>query len=271
MPDPLQITSRQNPRVKEAAQLRVGRERQRSGRFIIDGARETARAIASGIRCVEVFICEELCRSPEAVDTVRQVSRLGIHSFVVSREVYAKLAFGDRKDGVVAVAEDPRRTLTGLKLPEKPLVAVLEGIEKPGNLGAIMRSADAAGVDALIVADGGTDLFNPNTIRASLGTVFRDHVCQATTAATMDWLRLKELKIVAARVDADTPYTAVDYDMGIAIVLGSEAEGLTEAWHAKDVTPIKLPMRGLADSLNVSTTAAILFYEALRQRSLPTS
>jgi TrmH family RNA methyltransferase len=143
---------------------------------------------------------------------------------------------------------------------------VLEGIEKPGNLGAILRSADAAGVDAVIVADGRTDLFNPNTIRASLGTVFRPSVCTATTAETIDWLISQELRVLAARPDAEVLYTEVDMHAGIAIVLGSEAEGLTDAWGGKHVTPVQIPMRGMADSLNVSTTAAVLFYEALRQR-----
>jgi TrmH family RNA methyltransferase len=136
-------------------------------------------------------------------------------------------------------------------------------------LGAILRSADAAGVDAVIVADGRTDLFNPNTIRASLGTVFRANVCEATTADAIAWLRTNELRIIAARPDATKDYTETDLRGSLAIVLGSEAAGLTDAWNAADITPIKLPMHGIADSLNVSTTAAVLFYEARRQRCPP--
>jgi TrmH family RNA methyltransferase len=144
---------------------------------------------------------------------------------------------------------------------------VLEGLEKPGNLGAILRSADAAGVDAIIVADGRTDLYNPNTIRASLGTVFRANIGEATTAETIEWLRDKQIRIIAARPDAQQLYTEIDLRGGAAIVLGCEATGLSDAWRATGTTPVRLPMHGIADSLNVSTTAAVLFYEALRQRS----
>jgi RNA methyltransferase, TrmH family len=143
---------------------------------------------------------------------------------------------------------------------------VLEGIEKPGNLGAILRSADSAGVDAVIAADGRTDLYNPNTIRASLGTVFRPNVREATANDTLAWLRAQGLAIFAARPDADKLYTDADMRGGTAFVLGSEAAGLSPAWSGPGVTPVRLPMHGIADSLNVSTTAAVLFYEALRQR-----
>ena len=146
-------------------------------------------------------------------------------------------------------------------------MAVLEGLEKPGNVGAVLRSADGAGVDAVIVADPRTDLFNPNTIRASLGTVFGAGVCTATAAETLAWLRRLGVPIFAARPEATLDYADVDYRGGAAIVLGSEAEGLSAAWTAADVTAMRLPMRGVADSLNVSATAAVLFYEAQRQRA----
>ncbi|HMP05999.1 MAG TPA: TrmH family RNA methyltransferase, partial [Lacipirellulaceae bacterium] len=142
----------------------------------------------------------------------------------------------------------------------------LEGIEKPGNVGAVLRSADGAGVDAVIVADGGTDLFNPNTIRASLGAVFKPNVCTATAAETLDWLRRLGLPMFAARPAATTSYAAADYRRGAALLLGSEAAGLSDLWTDPAVTPIALPMCGVADSLNVSATAAVLFYEARRQR-----
>jgi TrmH family RNA methyltransferase len=146
-------------------------------------------------------------------------------------------------------------------------VAVLEGVEKPGNVGAILRSADAAALDAVIVADGRTDLYNPNTIRASLGTVFRPNVCEATSAELLPWLQKNAVSIIAARPDAQAVYTETDLRGGVAIVLGSEAHGLSDHWRDESVTAVRLPMHGLADSLNVSTTAAVLFYEALRQRS----
>jgi TrmH family RNA methyltransferase len=265
--DSLRITSRQNPRVKHAVALRDSRERRRSGRILIDGARETLRAIEAGISPVEAFICDELCQSAEA-----QNARSALHSspaeqLQVSADVYAKIAFGDRHDGIIAVANRPDRGLAKLNLPQNPIVAVLESLEKPGNVGAILRSADAAGVDAIIVADGRTDLYNPNTIRSSVGTVFRANVCEATTVETLSWLRSRDLLIIAARPGAEKLYTDVDLRSGAAIVLGGEADGLTDAWRPPDVFPVRLPMHGIADSLNVSTTAAVLFYEALRQRS----
>jgi TrmH family RNA methyltransferase len=266
MPTRVSITSRQNPRVKDAARLRLGRERQRTGRFIIDGAREIIRAIHSGIKPCEAYICDRPIATPEYLRAVDEVEASSPEVFQVTRDVFAKLAFGDREDGIVVIAETPRRGTHDIEIGAKPIVAVIEGLEKPGNVGAILRSADAAGVDAMIVANGRTDLYNPNTIRASLGTVFRPNVCEATTAETIDWLRSKKLPIIAARTDAEKLYTETDFSSGAAIILGSEATGLSDAWRAAGITPVRLPMHGIADSLNVSTTAAVLFYEALRQR-----
>jgi RNA methyltransferase, TrmH family len=260
------ITSRQNPRVKEAAQLRTSRARQRQGRFLIDGLREITRAIAAGVRCVEAFVCDELCVTPDCRNAVQVLESTDAEIFSVTPSVYAKLAFGEREDGVVVVAEAPQRRLRDLQLSPTPLVAVLDGIEKPGNVGAILRSADAAGVDAVVVADARSDLFNPNTIRASLGTVFRPNVCEATADEILAWLRERGLSIIAARPDANKLYTGADMRGGTAIVLGSEAAGLAAVWSGENVTAVRIPMHGVADSLNVSTTAAVLFYEALRQR-----
>jgi TrmH family RNA methyltransferase len=149
----------------------------------------------------------------------------------------------------------------------RPLIAVLVGIEKPGNVGAVLRTADAAGVGALIVADGGTDLYNPNAIRASLGAIFTLPVCAATSVQAIAWLRSNQCQIVAARVDGSTPYTQIDFRGPTAIVLGGEAHGLSDQWRGDDITAVSLPMLGRVDSLNVSATAAVLFYEALRQRT----
>jgi RNA methyltransferase, TrmH family len=261
------ITSRQNERVKDAVRLRTGRERGQQKQFIIDGSREISRALTAGIRCLVAFVCEPLCESTAGQSILTKLRATAVELLPVTPEVYAKLCFGDREeDGIVVVAETPVRRLEDLQLPTEPLVAVVEGIEKPGNLGAILRTADAAGLDAVIVADGGTDLFNPNVIRASLGTVFRNGVAEASTAEAIAWLRSRQLKIFAARPDASLTYTAADFRGGAALVLGSEATGLSPTWNQSDVAPVQLPMHGLADSLNVSTTAAVLFYEALRQR-----
>ena len=263
---PQHITSRQNARVKEAAKLRLARQRQQQGRFVIDGARELLRAISSGIEIVEAFICESRCRDDETRQAARVVSESHAVVATVTEEVFEKLCFGERTGGVLAIARTPVRTLAQLTLPAAPLVAVIEGVEKPGNVGAILRSADGAGVDAVVIADPRTDLFNPNAIRASLGTIFAPNVCTATSAETQAWLRSHNIPAFAAWPDATQLYSEVDYRGGAAIVLGCEADGLTDAWHGDAVTAIGLPMRGIADSLNVSATAAVLFYEAQRQR-----
>lgn len=260
------ITSRHNPRVKDAVKLRTSRGRQQQGRIIVDGAREIVRGLQAGLRPIEAFVCADLCASEEGTQAVMAIKSSGAELLTVSPEVYAKLAFGDRDDGIVVVAETPQIPLSDLRLPERSLVAVVEGIEKPGNLGAILRTADGAGVDAVVVADGRTDLYNPNTIRASLGTVFRRNICRATSAEAVTWLRQRGTAIIAARPDAQICYTTAPLRGDVAIVLGSEATGLSDAWRGTDIIAVKLPMRGLADSLNVSTTAAVLFYEALRQR-----
>lgn len=260
------ITSLQNARIKDAARLRDRRHRERQGRIIIDGARELLRAMGAGVRLREVFMCEPLCQSQDARQVLAMLPQSGAEILDVTPAVFEKLAFGHRAEGVLAVADMPRRKLDELLLPPNPLVAVLEGVEKPGNVGAVLRSADGAGVSAVIAADARTDLYNPNAIRASLGTIFTMPVCEAASGEVLDWLRCQGLKILAARVDGSVPYTSVNYRGPTAIVLGSEAEGLSPAWSAADITAIRLPMLGAADSLNVSATAAVLFYEARRQR-----
>ena len=262
----MHITSRQNPRLKEAAGLRERRARERSGQILIDGGREIRRALAAGVQPLAAFVCEEFCTGDDARAATAELQRTVPEFFTLTPGVYEKLAYGQRNDGVILVAELPRRSLADLNLSAEPLIAIIEGVEKPGNLGAILRSADGAGVDAVILADPRTDLFNPNTIRASLGTVFRDNVCSAPSAEVIAWLRRLRIPAYTTRPDAKQLYTEVDLAHGAAIVLGSEAAGLSELWDAGDFRPIRLPMHGLADSLNVSVTAAVLFYEALRQR-----
>lgn len=259
------ITSRQNARIKEAAKLRAARQRAKQDRFLIDGARAIGRALDAGVEILEVFVCPAVCTSEAARELVLRLAEANCAE--VTAAVFEKICFGERHDGLVVVAKTPERLIDQLVLPSQPLVAVLEGLEKPGNVGAILRTADGAGVDAVIVAGGGTDLFNPNTIRASLGTVFAHNVCTATVTETLAKLREWKLPIVATRPDAKLLYSAVDYRAGAAILLGSEAEGLSAEWDQSDVCGVSLPMQGIADSLNVSATAAILFYEAQRQRA----
>jgi TrmH family RNA methyltransferase len=267
---PEHITSLQNRRVKDAVRLRDRRGRERQGRFVIDGARELCRAIEGGVELDEVFWCEPLCASQPSKAALAAARASGATVISVTPDVFAKLAFGDRVEGLVGVGRTPQRTLadSAQTLPDRPLVTVLEGVEKPGNVGAVVRSADAAGMAAVILADAGTDVFNPNAIRASLGALFTLPVCSATTGETLAWLREQGLQIVAARVDGGVPHIEVDFTRPTAIVLGSEATGLSDLWRADDVVAVRLPMRGVMDSLNVSATAAVLFYEALRQRGI---
>ncbi len=201
------ITSLQNPIVKNAVRLRDRRQREKQGRIVIDGSRELARAIRSGVRLVHAFVCEPLCRGEDARRVLALLPDAGGDVLEVSEPVFERLAFGERTEGIVGVAETPDAGLDRITLPENALVAVLEGVEKPGNLGAVLRSADAAGVSALIVADGRTDLYNPNAIRASLGTIFTVPVAAASTDETLAWLREHGLAIYAAQVEGSVPYT----------------------------------------------------------------
>jgi TrmH family RNA methyltransferase len=258
------ITSPHNPRVKEAARLRDRRGRSRQGRIIIDGLREVRRAWEAGIQVTEVFLCDARVDSEtqalaEAVADVAEVSR-------VRPDVFRKLAFGDRNEQLVAVAQTPRVALVDLVSVGSGPVVVLEAVEKPGNVGAVLRTADAAGAAAVIVADGGTDLYNPNAIRASLGAIFCLPLATAGGPETLAWLRERRLPIFAARVGGAMDYTAAPLGQPCAILLGSEAEGLSELWRGPDIQNVGLPMLGVVDSLNVSTTAAVLLYDALRQR-----
>ena len=263
---PAIITSQANPRVKAAVRLRDRREREATGLTIVDGPRELARALDAGVEVAEAFICEALVRTHEAHNAISRLPR-ATERIEVSEGVIAKVGFGDRSDGIVAIIRSPRLTLGDVGLPANPLVVVVEAVEKPGNLGAILRTADGAGVDAVIAADPRTDLFNPNAIRASLGTIFGRPVVSTTTADALDWLTAHLIRPIAARVDAPTEYTNVDLRGAVAIVLGSEADGLTAGWSDPRVAPVAIPMRGSADSLNVSVAAAVLLYEAVRQRS----
>lgn len=265
--DGSQISSTANPRIRTAVGLRDRREREASGLTLLDGAREIGRAIAAGVIVVDLFACLDLVRSDDAEAALAAAEAAGSPTTQVSRAVLAKLAFGDRSDGLVAVIRTPKTVLDELKLPPEPLIVVVEALEKPGNLGAIIRSADGAGADALIAADPRTDVFNPNAIRASLGTIFAVPIAVAPSAAAIDWLRSAGIRIVVARVNGSVAYVEANLRGPLAIVLGSEAHGLAGAWSGPDIQAVSLPMRGMADSLNVSAAAAILLYEARRQRS----
>lgn len=261
------ITSAANPRIRAALRLRDRREREHTGTTIVDGGREIRRAIEAGVVLMALFFDAGRATGADAIEALRLAEQRGPLSVIpVSAAVLDRIAYGDRSDGVVAVVRAPAIRLAQIELSADPFVVIVEGVEKPGNLGAILRSADGAGADAVVVADPITDVFNPNAIRASLGTIFTRPVATATSVQTLEWLRTNGIRIVAAQVDGPVEYTDVALGGPLAIVVGSEADGLSEQWRAADVVAVRLPMLGAADSLNVSNAAAILFYEALRQR-----
>lgn len=262
---PLIITSLQNPRIKSAVELRRRRGRDKQDRVLIDGVREIRRAWDAGGELVEVFACPEKC-DELGQRLLDDCDRQAVELVQVTAAVFEKLACGERAEGLIAVARIRPKSLADITLQSPALVVVLEGVEKPGNVGAVLRTADAAGVTAVVVADGGTDLYNPNIIRASLGAVFTVPVCSVTSADALAWLQRHGLRIFAARVDAAVDYAEVSYRGPCALVLGSEAWGLSAVWQDDAITAIRLPMLGVVDSLNVSTTAAVLCYEAVRQR-----
>lgn len=268
-PEPAVIASPANPRLRNAAALRERRERERRGRILVDGTREISRALEAGLAIEEAFLPAALAGENAPADTRALVAALraaGVQLAAVEPAAMRRLAFGDRTGEPVVVAVPPPAELRSLVLPPDPLVVVLEGVEKPGNLGAVVRSADGAGADAVVVAGGPIDPWNPNAIRASLGTVLTMPIAVAPTGEVLAWLRTAGPRLFAARVDGAVAYTTVDLTGPIALILGSEALGLSDAWRGPDVTAIRLPMRGRADSLNVAATAAILLYEARRQR-----
>jgi RNA methyltransferase, TrmH family len=262
----VEIESPANPRLRAALGLRERRERDASGLTLVDGGREARRAIEAGVEVESAFVCSELLDA----DGRQAVAALGRtrgrkELLATSRRAFERLAYGDRADGIVLVVRPPATDLAMLDLPPEPLLVVTEDVEKPGNLGAILRTADAVAAVAVIAA-GGTDLFNPNVIRASVGTAFTMPLAAAPAGEVLAWLREHRIRPVVARVDAETLHVDADLRGAIALVVGSEAEGLSDVWAGEDMLPIRLPMLGVADSLNVSAAAAVLVYEAWRQR-----
>jgi len=261
------IISLTNPRVKELVRLRTAGHRKSSGVTIVDGAREVLRALGGGVKFLEFYVCPELVGNGEEEKQVKaKLSAANVLVLEVTRSVFTKIAYGDRQEGVLGVCETPRRSLTDFRVDANALVVVIEQVEKPGNLGAILRTCDGAGVNGVLVCDSKTDLYNPNVIRASVGTVFTVDTVQCSNDEALRFLKSKGIKIYVASPRAQTVYTRVDLTAAAAIVLGSEQEGLSDFWDKNADARVKIPMRGAADSLNVSTSAAILIYEALRQR-----
>lgn len=261
------VASRQNPRFRAALALRDARQRRAQGHLLVDGAREIGRALDMGVRLVEAWVATEQVHSDAARSLLPRLPGAG-DLVETTPELLARLAYGERDEGIVAVFQTPPTDLERLApaLPERALVAVVECVEKPGNLGALLRSADGAGVDVVIVADPVSDIWNANAIRASLGTIFSLPIAVCSSAEAMAFLRAHDIAVLAAWVGAELDYDQADLTGAVALVVGAETTGLTDAWSGAGVTPVSMPMLGLADSLNVSASAAVLFYEAQRQR-----
>lgn len=268
MRSPVGITSIRNEKIQGIALLSKRRERERTGLVVIEGIREIERALAGGVSIVEAFRCPGVeTGGDESARLLERLDGANVPVTTVARAVFAKIAYREGSGGIVAVARKPARTLEDLPGGRAPLYLVVDGVEKPGNLGALLRSADGAGVDGVLVSDPATDAYNPNAIRASLGTIFTVPLAVASAAEAIRWLRRRGAAIVAASPDAETTYTAVDLARGTAVVVGSEDRGLRPEWIAASDDAVRIPMRGAADSLNVSAAATIILYEALRQRA----
>lgn len=259
------ISSLQNPRIKGAIRLRDRRGRQSAGRMLVEGYDELALAWECGLRPLELFVCPELIRAPQGALRQR-MEAAGTSVIEVSRAVMEKLAYRENSDGWVAVAEMPQRSLDDLRLGPAPLLVVAEALEKPGNLGAILRSADAAGADAVIVCDRVTDIYNPNVVRSSKGTVFQVPVVEAGSAETIAWLRTRGIRLVAATPAAESDHWGADLRGGVAIAVGTEKEGLSPLILGAADLRVAIPMRGRVNSLNVAQALTVLVYEAQRQR-----
>jgi TrmH family RNA methyltransferase len=263
-----QISSIQNPLVKQLLQLvEKSRERKKSGLFVIEGQREIGLAIKGGYRLQTLLFCTEII-SEEALTTLTKKLDRAVELIEISSEVYSKLAYRASTEGVLAVAKAKDLSLTELHLKSNPLILVAEAPEKPGNIGALLRTADAANLDAVIVANPKTDIYNPNILRSSVGCLFTNKVAIGTTSEIIDFLKKKDLIIYCAALQASKTYTDCDFTKGNAIVVGTEATGLSNEWLEASTQNIIIPMQGEIDSMNVSVAAGILVFEAKRQRWL---
>lgn len=264
---PAKITSLQNPRIKQLVKLRNRRDRDDADVFIVEGYREILRALDAGAAPREFYVSSEWFLGENEGALIARAAEKGAEVIELSKDAFAKVAYRDRPDGLLAVVPQWRTGLDELKLAAEPFVLVVEAIEKPGNLGTILRSADAAGVDAVIVCDPVTDLFNPNVVRSSTGVLFSVPVAIASSEAVRAWLRDRGVRAVATTPAATELYTATDLTGPLAIVMGSEQYGLSDFWLREADARVRIPMAGQADSLNVAMAAIITLFEAVRQRN----
>jgi TrmH family RNA methyltransferase len=261
------VTSPANPRLKTLVALRRRRHRDEAGQTLVEGYEETALAMDAGVRPTALYFCPELHPAGQE-ELLDRAEATGAELVQVSRSAFEKVAYRESPDGWLAVVPAVATDLAGLRLDPDPLLLVCEAVEKPGNLGAILRTADAAGAAAVLAADPSTDWGNPNVVRASKGTVFAVPVATADSSQVLGWLRERGIAVVAATPHTGVAYPDVDLTGPVAIAVGTEKEGLSEAWLRAADHRVRIPMAGRANSLNVATSAAILAYEAVRQRRL---
>lgn len=270
--EPIFISSLQNSQVKEAILLRERRARDKSDTFLIEGYRELLRAVNAERKIHALFYCPELFLGSNEQSLIDRLKKQGCHLYHCSDKVFQKLSYRDRPDGLIAVAQQQHLRLQDLDAlfhgEHVPFLVVAEAIEKPGNLGTILRSCDAVGADALILCDRCTDIHNPNVVRASVGTLFTVPVLEVEGEEALAWLKKKKIAIVAATPSAKAEFTKTDLKGPIAIAVGTEQYGLSERWMQQANIQVRIPMCGEADSLNVATATTVLLYEVLRQRNL---
>ena len=276
----LVITSAANPRLRSLVALRRRRVREEERSTLVEGYEELSLALAAGVVPSVAYVCPELFSPAGRAgaqdigvqdDLVADLRRHGVQIIRLSRTAFEKVAYREGPDGLIAVVDDVARDLAGLSVGGADLILLCQGIEKPGNLGAMLRTADAAGADAVVAADPVTDWGNPNVVRASKGTVFAVPVASATTDEAVAWLRDNDVALVVSTPDTDADYTDADYTSRVAIAVGAEKHGADDVLLAAAAQRVRIPMAGRANSLNVAASAAILLYEAVRQRRSPKS
>lgn len=261
------ITSTSNPRIKQVIKLRKRSHRDTAGLMIIEGCTELQRAIDNNYQITELFYCTELFPSELESDILTRCRQNNISLIECSIPVFQKISYRERPNGLLAIAPQIQKSLDQLPIKENMLIVIAEAIEKPGNLGTILRSADASGADAVIICDRCTDINNPNVIRASIGTIFTIPVIETDSANAIAWLKSNNIQILAATPHATQFYTDANMSGSIAIAVGAEKPGLSDIWFNAADLKAKIPMLGQADSLNVAASTTILLYEALRQRT----
>ena len=263
-----EITSLQNPKVKQVARWRDRPDRDSSQVVLAEGYRALVRALAGGYRIREVFACPEYfpAEKHHEEELLQELAERGARLIRVAPAAFEQMCYRDRPEGLLGIGPQLHRGLDDLKLSEHPFFLVAEQIEKPGNLGTIMRSSDAVKVDGVSLCDSKTDLYNPNVVRASTGNLFTLNIAEASSQETLRWLRRKGIHILAATPHTDHLYTDVDMTVPLAIVVGAEQFGLSQLWMDEADIQVRLPMMGEADSLNVATATTLLLYEVLRQR-----